>query len=115
MNVSAIGSSLIPASTSNTQNVTATQASGEAEGGNVGLESKQPNIKPDDDKMPGGAPKPLGQMPTSDFLLLREMSQGDDVMDKLAKIFETILALQLLEDTVENINKSIEESITEGE
>ena len=114
MNVSAIGSSLTPANTSNTQNVAAAQPSDDSNGGNVGLEPKQPNIQQDDDKMPGGAPKPLDQMPTSDFLLLREMSQGDNVMDKLAKIFETILALQLLEDTVENVNKSIEDSIAEG-
>tara|TARA_Y100000034_G_scaffold130605_1_gene189444 strand:+ start:2786 stop:3130 length:345 start_codon:yes stop_codon:yes gene_type:complete len=112
MNVSAIGSSLTPASTSNTQDVAAAQPSDESNGGNVRLDPNQASIKPDDDKMPGGAPKPLDQMPTSDFLLLREMFQGDSVMDKLAKIFETILALQLLEDTVENVNKSIEESIT---
>jgi len=115
MNVGAIGSNLTPINTSNSQNIAAAQPSDDSKGGNIGLEPNQTNIKEDDEKMPGGAPKPLNQMPTSDFLLLREVCQGDNVMDKLAKIFETILALQLLEDTVESVNKSIEESIAEGE
>ena len=53
-------------------------------------------------------------MATSDFLSLKEVSQGENVMDKLEKIFETILALKLLEDTLKNVNESIEET-SEGE
>ena len=36
-------------------------------------------------------------------------------MDKLAKIFETISALRLLEKTVENVNKSLEDDPSKGE
>jgi hypothetical protein len=36
-------------------------------------------------------------------------------MDKLEKIFEAILALKLLEKTVENVNKSIEEQTSKGD
>ena len=36
-------------------------------------------------------------------------------MDKLAKIFETILALRLLEKTVESVSKSLEDDPSKGE
>ena len=110
-----LGQNMLPINTSNAQNIGAAAPSDDSKGGNVGLETTQANIKQDDDKMPGGAPKPLDQMSTSDFLTLHEMSQGENVMDKLAKIFETILALKLLEETVKNVNESIEESVSEGE
>ena len=57
----------------------------------------------------GGAPEPLKQMSTSDFLSLRENFGSESVMDKLAKIFETILALRILEETIENVSKSIDD------
>ena len=63
----------------------------------------------------GGAPEPLKQMSTSDFLGLRETFGTESVMDKLAKIFETILALRILEETIENVNKSFEEQSEDKE
>ena len=115
MNIGPIGSNVMPTNTSNTQNIAAAQPNHDANGGNTGFESDEVNVKKDDDKIPGGAPKPLQQMSTGDFLSLRDTFQEESVMDKLAKIFETILALRLLENTVENVNKSIEESVTKGE
>jgi len=61
-----------------------------------------------------GAPKPLKQMATADFLSLHNTYQSDNVMDKLEKMFETIIALKILEDTIENIKKLSEENNEEG-
>ena len=63
----------------------------------------------------GGAPEPLKQMPTSDFLSLLENFGSESVMDKLAKIFETILALRILEETIENVSKSIDDQSSDKE
>jgi len=95
----------------NAQNVNAAQSSGEANGGNVEVQQNNTSIPNDDKEIPDGAPNPLKQMSTSDFLTLHETYRGDNVMDKLEKIFETILALKLLEDTVKNVSESIEESM----
>jgi hypothetical protein len=54
-------------------------------------------------------------MSTSDFLSLRETFGSESVMDKLAKIFETILALRILEETIENVSKSIEDQTQDKE
>ena len=63
----------------------------------------------------GAGPAPLKQMATSDFLSLRETFGTESVMDKLAKIFETILALRILEETIENVGKSIDEQTQDKE
>ena len=59
--------------------------------------------------------EPLKQMSTSDFLSLRENFGSESVMDKLAKIFETILALRILEETIENVSKSIDDQSSDKE
>tara|TARA_Y100000034_G_C6698415_1_gene307868 strand:+ start:297 stop:620 length:324 start_codon:yes stop_codon:yes gene_type:complete len=101
--------------TGDASNINAAQANGDASGGGPGVSQNNVNIPDAEKEMPGGMPQPLKEMSTSDFLSLRETAQSESVMDKLAKIFETILALKLLEDTVENVNKSIEEHILKGE
>ena len=115
MNVGPIGSNIIPADTSNAQNVGAMAPSEDSKGGNVAFEPPTTSVEGSQDKSAGGAPQPLEQMSTSDFLTLKNTFQEENVMDKLAKIFETILALKLLEETVKNVNESIEESVSEGE
>lgn len=89
--------------------------SGDSNGGNVEAGRNVAQSVEEKEDISGHAPKPLKQMSTSDFLSLHEAFQGENVMDKLEKIFEAILALKLLEETVENVNKSIEERISEGE
>ena len=61
-------------------------------------------------ELAGGAPKPLKQMATADFLSLHNTYNSDNVMDKMEKMFDTILALKILEDTIENIKKSFEDN-----
>lgn len=114
MNIGPINTSMPSMPAGDASNINAAQASGEADGGNPGISQNNVNIPDTEKEMPGGAPKALKEMSTSDFLLLREASQSENVMDKLEKIFETILALKLLEDTVKNVNESIEEA-SEGE
>jgi len=115
MNVGPIGSNIMPAAASNAQNVAAAAPSEDSKGGNIAFESPATKAEGNQDKSLGNSPQPLKQMSTSDFLSLREASQGENVMDKLKKIFETILALKLLEETVENVNKSIEEQTSKGD
>tara|TARA_Y100000593_G_C4302920_1_gene334292 strand:+ start:259 stop:606 length:348 start_codon:yes stop_codon:yes gene_type:complete len=115
MNVGPIATSIPSMPMVEGQNVNAATSTGDANGGNKEIQQNNTNIVEENKELEGGAPSPLKQMSTSDFLTLHEMSQGDSVMDKLEKIFETILALKLLEDTVENITKSIEEQTSEGE
>jgi hypothetical protein len=115
MNVGPIATSMPSMPMTEGQNINATTSAGDANGGNKEIQQNNANIVEEKKDLEGGAPQPLKQMSTSDFLALHEMSQGDSVMDKLEKIFETILALKLLEDTVENITKSIEEQTSEGD
>jgi len=111
MNIGPISTAMPSMPTANAQNVNAAQSSGEANGGNVEFQPNNLNVEDSKEKMPRGAPEPLKQMATSDFLTLHQAHQTESVMDKLEKIFETILALKLLEDTVKNVSESIEESI----
>ena len=115
MNVGPIATSMPSMPMAEGQNVNAATSTGDANGGNREIQQNNANIVEENKELEGGAPQPLKQMSTSDFLALHEMSQGDSVMDKLEKIFETILALRLLEETVENVNKSIEEQTSKGE
>ena len=115
MDIGPINTAMPAAAGGNASNINAAQASGDAKSGNSGIEQNNINISEDEKEIPHGAPQPLKQMSTSDFLNLREATQGENVMDKLEKIFETILALKLLEETVENTRKSIEEQVTQGE
>ena len=87
----------------------------DSNGGNVGVGHNAIPNQEDEERSLGGAPQPLKQMSTSDFLTLHQTFNDDNVMDKMAKIFEAILALKLLEETLENINKSTEERLSEGE
>ena len=64
---------------------------------------KDPNVE-----QPGmkAGPEPLKGMSTSDFLTLHNANyESTNVMDKLLKMLETIIALKVLEDTLEGINK----------
>jgi hypothetical protein len=115
MNVGPVNTSIPSTPTSEGQNVNAAAQTADSNGGSVGINQNVREKPEDNDNMAGGAPEPLKQMSTSDFLTLHQASQNESVMDKLAKIFEAILALKLLEETVESVNKSIEESISEGE
>jgi len=115
MNVGPIATSMPSMPMTEGQNVNAATSADDANGGNKEIQQNNTNVAEEKKELEGEAPTPLKQMSTSDFLTLHEMSQGDSVMDKLEKIFETILALKLLEDTVENITKSIEEQTSEGE
>jgi len=110
MNIGPISTNLPSMPAGNTQNVNAAQPNHDSNGGNVEFQPSNLNAEDNKENIPGGAPNPLKQMATSDFLTLHQTYQTESVMDKLEKIFETILALKLLEDTVENVNKSIEES-----
>ena len=115
MNIGPINTTMPSMPTAEGAGVNATTPSGDNNGGNIGTQQNNVGVAQKKEDLPGGAPSPLKQMSTSDFLTLHEASQGENVMDKLEKIFETILALKLLEETVENINKSIEERTSEGE
>ena len=84
-------------------------AAGDASGANVNIPNNSAAAEAEEPNIPGGAPSPLKQMSTSDFLGLRQTYQPENMMDKLAKIFETIIALHLLEETVKNVNESFEE------
>jgi hypothetical protein len=110
MNIGPINSGAASMPMADAPNVNAAQPSGDTNGGNSGIKQNNVEIPEGEKEMAGGAPKPLQQMATSDFLSLKEASQGENVMEKLEKIFETILALKLLEDTVKNVNESIEEA-----
>ena len=87
MNVGPINTSIPVATTDGGGAVGEAQASGDTNGGNANI------------------PKPIGS----------ETAQTESVMDKLAKIFETILALRLLEKTVESVSKSLEDDPSKGE
>lgn len=115
MNIGPINTSIPSMPAAEGQGISAASSMGDTSAGNKEVQQGNVGIPDFDKELEGGAPSPLKQMSTSDFLTLREMSQGENVMDKLEKIFEAILALKLLEETVENVNKSIEERISEGE
>ena len=115
MNIGPVNTSMPAAATSGNAPVSETQASSDANAGNVSLPNNTDHGERDEPDIPGGAPAPLKQMSTSDFLGLRETTQIESVMDKLAKIFETILALRLLEKTVESVSKSLEDDPSKGE
>jgi hypothetical protein len=115
MNVGPINTSIPVATTDGGGTVGEAQASGDTNGGNANIPKPIGGGEREDPKIPGGAPEPLKQMSTSDFLGLRETTRTESVMDKLAKIFETILALRLLEKTVESVSKSLEDDPSKGE
>tara|TARA_R110000824_G_scaffold111218_4_gene259584 strand:+ start:3205 stop:3552 length:348 start_codon:yes stop_codon:yes gene_type:complete len=114
MNVGPVNSGGVSMPMADAPNINAAQPSSDADGGNSGIKQNNAETTESEKEISGGAPKALKQMATSDFLSLKEVSQGENVMDKLEKIFETILALKLLEDTLKNVNESIEET-SEGE
>ena len=114
MNVGPVSTSIPSMPTAESSGVNSATPSGDSNGENLGVRQGNAGLEPKEDAA-GGAPEPLKQMSTSDFLSLHESFREESVMDKLAKIFEAILALKLLEETVENVNKSIEERISEGE
>jgi hypothetical protein len=103
------------AGSGNASNINAAQPSGDAKNGNSGIEQNNVNIPGKEKETAAGAPQPIKQMSTSDFLNLKEATQGENVMDKLEKIFETILALKLLDETLENTRESREEQAIQGE
>ena len=84
-------------------------AAGDTNSNKVNIPNNNGAVATEEPNIPGGAPSPLKQMSTSDFLGLRQTYQPENMMDKLAKIFETIIALHLLEETVKNVNESLEE------
>jgi hypothetical protein len=108
MNIGPINTSMPTTSGVESASVGETNATGDASGGGNHAAANIPASK-EEARDFGGAPEPLKQMSTSDFLSLRETFGTESVMDKLAKIFETILALRILEETIENVNKSYEE------
>ena len=115
MNIGPISTSMPSMPSVEGASVNSATPSGDSSGEKVGIQQNSAEFVQEKEDLPGGGLKPLKQMSTSDFLTLHEASQGENVMDKLEKIFEAILALKLLEETVENVNKSIEERISEGE
>jgi len=115
MNIGPINTSMPSMPAAEGAGVNAATPSGDNNGGNVGIQQNGVSAAQEKDDLAAGAPEPLKQMSTSDFLTLHEASRGENVMDKLEKIFETILALKLLEKTVENVNKSIEEQTSKGD
>jgi hypothetical protein len=114
MNVGPVNSGGVSMPMADTSNINAAQPSSDTSGGNSEIKQNNTEIPESEKEISGDHPKALKQMATSDFLSLKEISQGDNMMEKLEKIFETILALKLLEDTVKNVNESIEEA-SEGE
>jgi len=98
------------AAAGSTQDVNAATGAGDTNGGNSEIQQNNVNISENDKEMKGEGPGALKQMSTSDFLSLREITQEESVMDKLEKIFETILALKLLEKTMEDVSESMEEN-----
>jgi hypothetical protein len=115
MNIGPINTSIPSTPAAESSGVNSATPSGDSNGNNVDINQNIAHATEEKEGNLGGAPEPLKQMSTSDFLSLHETFQNESVMDKLAKIFEAILALKLLEETVESVNKSIEESIAEGE
>ena len=57
--------------------------------------------------MPSTALEPLKSMSTSDFLILHNTSNDEgSVMNKMMKLLEAVLALKLLDETLEDICQS---------
>tara|TARA_R100000808_G_C2142397_1_gene150191 strand:+ start:1723 stop:2100 length:378 start_codon:yes stop_codon:yes gene_type:complete len=58
-----------------------------------------------DEAQPAGAPEPLKSMSTSDFLFLHNTygaeNNSDSVMNRMMKLLEAVLALKLLDETLE--------------
>ena len=62
-----------------------------------------------------GAPQPLKSMATADFLSLHDVyNNQDNVMNKLLKILEAVLALELLDKTLEAAKESDEQTGFKG-
>jgi|TARA_R100000084_G_C4554232_1_gene101496 hypothetical protein len=114
MNVGPVNTSIPVASTAEGAVVGEATATGDSNAGSNQAMANIPASKEEAREF-GGAPEPLKQMPTSDFLSLRENFGSESVMDKLAKIFETILALRILEETIENVSKSIDDQSSDKE
>ena len=114
MNIGPINTSMPVATTDGGASVGKTQAANDNVGsGNSNIPNSPAAANPEEARKAGGAPDPIQQMSTSDFLTLHNSFQEESAMDKMLKIFEAILALRLLEETVENVNKSIEEQTEE--
>jgi len=65
-----------------------------------------PNKLDEEQHTAGSAPKPLKSMATADFLSLHNMYNDQNVMNKLLKILEAVLALKLLDETLEAVQES---------
>ena len=70
----------------------------------------RPNKLDEEQQLASGAPKPLKGMATTDFLSLHNMYNDQNVMNKLLKILEAVLALKLLDETLEAVQESREGS-----
>jgi len=115
MNIGPINTSIPAATGVEGGSIEEAVATGDSSGGNSGHVSNSAAITKEDIQQSKAGPAPLKQMATSDFLSLRETFGTESVMDKLAKIFETILALRILEETIENVGKSIDEQTQDKE
>ena len=80
---------------------------GDSNSNNTHINSSNHNSEIESGKE-GGFLEPLKQMATSDFLTLHNAhtGNGDNVMDKLLKILEAVLALELLDKTLEAVNEN---------
>ncbi len=75
----------------------------------IGLNNRGPQNKTED-VPPGGSPEPIKSMSTSDFLFLHNTygaeNNSDSVMNKMMKLLEAVLALKLLDETLEAAQES---------
>jgi len=100
VSVSSGSGRLAPASS---DNVAAAINVGDSNNSNNNLIDTNVNSDGQDIALPGDAPKPLKSMSTSDFLQLHNnaVDSTDNVMNKMMKILEAVLALKLLDETLE--------------
>ena len=99
VNVSATNTAANPAESTN---INPSTNVGDSNGSNSPIDTKSSNRNQESESA-GMAPKPLKSMSTSDFLSLHNnaINSEDNIMNKMMKILEAVLALKLLDETLE--------------
>jgi hypothetical protein len=87
----------------NSENVNASTAVGDSTNPNNNLVDTENKSEDQGAIAPSESPKPLKSMSTSDFLSLHNnaINSDDNVMNKMMKLLEAVLALKLLDETLE--------------
>ena len=107
INAVSVSSGMTPGTGAASTDINSPTAIGNSESSSNNEASALPDKSNKEQDLASGAPKPLKSMATGDFLSLHNMyNDQNNVMNKLLKILEAVLALKLLDETLEAVQES---------